>query len=90
MKTLPKSVEAYHRTAVFTEDTVPASLLNEHRTKQGVWAVIHVLSGQLQYIVAESQEETLLEPGKDGIVEPTASHRVTPLGPVSFYVEFWR
>ncbi|WP_299619008.1 DUF1971 domain-containing protein [Pelagibius sp.] len=90
MNTLPPSVKAYHRTAVFTETTVPKGLLQDHRTKQGVWGVITVLSGRLRYTVPSTGEVRVLEAGRPGIVEPTVAHRVKPLGPVEFFVEFHR
>lgn len=35
------------RTPVFDENTLPAALRREHRTKPGVWGVIRVLDGRL-------------------------------------------
>ena len=90
MRTLPTSVRAYNRTAEFTENTVPEALLNEHQTKDGVWGVIKVISGQLQYNIPATGEEIVLGPALEGIVEPAVDHRVKPLGPVRFYIEFWR
>ncbi|MBT3307566.1 MAG: DUF1971 domain-containing protein, partial [Alphaproteobacteria bacterium] len=50
-KTLPSPLKAYRRTPVFTEDTIPKGLRNEHSTKPGVWGVIHVMSGTLLYTI---------------------------------------
>ena len=41
--TLPAEVQAYRRTPEFTEATVPPALLKAHTTKDGTWALIHVL-----------------------------------------------
>jgi tellurite resistance-related uncharacterized protein len=87
---LPDHVRAYHRTPLFDETTVPDGLRRDHRTKPGVWGVINVVSGELLYRVAATGTETTLSPGAPGIIEPELLHSVTPLGPVSFYVEFWR
>ncbi|MBU2755425.1 DUF1971 domain-containing protein [Acidithiobacillus sp. CV18-2] len=90
MKTqLPADVRPYRRTPEFTEATIPAGLLRHHSTKPGVWAMIHVLEGTLEYRILEPVEERhLLTPGHPGVVEPTVPHEVAPLGPVRFYVEF--
>lgn len=91
MKVLPKRVSAYKKTAVFTQDTVPKALLNNHQTKAGVWGVIHVLSGQLSYCIDDEKcdsETVMLDKQTLGIVEPQISHYVTPVGEVAFYVEF--
>ena len=41
----PQTPVRYKRTAVFDENTLPAGLRREHRTKPGVWGVIRVLDG---------------------------------------------
>lgn len=91
---LPKDVHPYKRTPSFTETTVPAGLLGEHATKDGVWGMIHVEEGRLRYVVTDSRREAtqeLLTPStKPGIVEPTIVHRVEPDGAVRFHVEFHR
>lgn len=91
MAVLPEGVAPYRKTPVFTETTIPAGLLRSHSTAAGVWGLIHVLEGRLRYRVIEAGEERVLEPGAPpGVVEPTVTHEVAPLGPVRFYVEFHR
>lgn len=91
MKPLPSDAAPHRRTPDFTEATVPAGLLRSHTTKAGVWGRIHVVEGSLRYRILEpSVEEHVLEPGRDGVVEPGVAHEVEPLGPVRFFVEFLR
>ncbi|HJS85525.1 MAG TPA: DUF1971 domain-containing protein [Acetobacteraceae bacterium] len=88
---LPAGCEAYRRTPVFTEATVPDGLLRAHRTAPGTWALIHVLEGQLLYRVLDPPSERVLEPSAaPGVIEPGVPHEVAPLGPVRFQVEFHR
>ena len=91
---LPANARPYRRTAEFTEATVPAGLLKAHTTKEGAWALIHVLEGRLAYRVIAPRRlrsETVLTPDTPcGVVEPTILHEVEPLGPVRFFVEFHR
>lgn len=91
---LPPDVRVYKRTPVFTEDNIPAGLLNDHHTKEGTWGLIRVEEGALRYSVRDARrpfvEETLTPHGPPGVVEPTIRHRVEPLGFVRFYVEFHR
>ena len=87
----PEGLEAYNRTPTFTEQTVPEALLENHHTKSGVWARIHVEQGRLEYTREEPERSVeILEPGAFGTVLPEARHRVRPLGAVSFHVQFWR
>jgi tellurite resistance-related uncharacterized protein len=91
---LPAGLCTYRRTGVFTQDTVPAALLKAHNTKDGVWALINVLEGELAYSVADPRRpasRTVLTPDTArGVIEPTILHSVQPLGPVRFFVEFYR
>lgn len=91
---LPAGLQAYKRTPTFTEASVPAGLLSDHSTKDGVWGLIHVEEGTLRYVVTDTRRthgETILTPDQAaGIVEPTIIHHVEPIGSVRFHVEFLR
>lgn len=91
---LPADVRPYRRTAVFTEGTVPGGLLRAHTTREGAWALIHVLEGRLSYRIEDprrlASEEVLTPDSPPGVIEPTILHRVAPLAAVHFYVEFHR
>ncbi|MBV1877418.1 MAG: DUF1971 domain-containing protein [Pseudomonadales bacterium] len=91
MKQIPAAARPYKKTPEFTEQTVPAGLLKAHQTKQGTWGKINVAEGELLYRILEPEiEEMILSPDKFGVVEPTVLHEVSPLGKVSFHVEFFR
>ena len=79
----------YKCTSVFDENTLPAGLRREHRTKPGVWGIIRVLEGRLRYQVLDKVSEVILEPGRPGLVLPDQPHRVEPLGPTRMQVEFY-
>jgi tellurite resistance-related uncharacterized protein len=85
---LPAGVVAYRRTAIFDETTLPAALRRHHRTKPGVWALIHVMEGRLLFRTLDPPGEMLLQPGVTGLIRPQQLHEVEPLGAVRFYIEF--
>lgn len=91
---LPGGLRPYRRTDVFTQNTVPAGLLKAHNTKDGVWALITVLEGELIYRVTDPRcpaSRTVLTPHTPpGVIEPTILHAVEPAGAVRFFVEFHR
>jgi len=91
---MPKALQPYKRTATFTEATVPAALLNEHSTKEGAWGLIHVEEGRLRYLVTDPRRPPLVREltpeSAPMLVEPTILHRVEPLGPVRFHIQFLR
>ena len=91
MKDIPSNVSPYKKTLIFTERTVPAGLLKNHNTKEGVWGKIVIESGLLEYTIQEpTYEITQLSPNNHGVVEPLIKHYIKPLGPVNFYIEFYR
>lgn len=86
---LPPDVASYKRTPVFDQDSLPMGLRREHRTKAGVWALVHVLEGRLRYRVLDPPSEQILSPGLAGVVHPEQRHEVEPIGTVRFFVEFY-
>ena len=79
----------YKRTPIFDENTLPAGLRREHRTKPGVWGVIRVLDGRLRYRVLEPVSESILDARNPGLVLPDQPHLVEALGPMRMQVEFY-
>jgi tellurite resistance-related uncharacterized protein len=66
MDDLPAGLVAYRRSPEFNQDTLPAGLQREHRTKAGAWALIHVIEGQLLYRILDPLSETVLTSEKPG------------------------
>ena len=79
----------YKSTPVFDENTLPAGLRREHRTKAGVWGIIRVLDGRVRYRVLDPVSEMILDPHHSGLVLPDQPHFVEPLGPIRMRVEFY-
>lgn len=79
----------YKRTPIFDDDSLPAGLRREHRTKPGVWGVIRVFDGRVRLVVLAPPSEMILEPGRPGLVLPDQPHRVEPMGPMRIQVEFY-
>ena len=86
---LPDNVVAYRRTPIFDQDSLPAALRRRHNTKEDVWGLIVVLEGRLLYRVLEPLSERILDPQTPGVIRPGQAHEVEPVGPVSFFVEFY-
>ena len=86
---LPDGFAAYKRTPEFAENSIPEGLLRDHETKPGVWAVVQVSSGKLEYRDAQGRSETI-SPTRARVIPPQVRHCVRALRPVRFTVEFWR
>ncbi|WP_176593526.1 DUF1971 domain-containing protein [Sphingobium sp. EM0848] len=82
-------VRPYRSTPVFDQDTLPAALRARHATKAGVWGVIRVLEGRLQFTCLDPASESVLTPGSPGVVFPQQPHFVTPLGPMKMQIDFY-
>ncbi len=91
---LPNDAVLYRQTPVFTETTIPAGLLGDHRTKEGTWGMIRVLEGKITYRISDTRRtrmEFLLTPKTiPAVIEPTITHELEACGPVRFVVEFYR
>lgn len=46
---IPDGFEAYGRSPEFTPETLPAKLQSAHSTKAGVWALLHIIEGEVLY-----------------------------------------
>ena len=90
MSELPQGLVAYRRTPVFTETTVPVGLRTRHQTKTGVWGKLVVTEGRLRFRRLEPPAETILDPAHPAVIAPEEPHEVETVGPVQFFVEFYR
>lgn len=86
---MPEGFENY-RTVSFTDETVPAGLLNDHDTKRGVWGEVRVIEGSLQYVCDDLKQTINLGPGEHAVIVPEVKHRVAPAGGTTFEVAFFR
>lgn len=86
---LPEHFIAYQKTPVFTEQSLPSRLQQNHSTKPGVWAKIIVVDGKLRYRVDTLNVDIELSHDQSGIIPPEAPHRVELLGSVRFFLEFY-
>lgn len=86
---LPEGLRAYKRAPVFDADSLPTGLRREHRTRTGVWALIHILEGRLLYRTLDPESEEALAPGLPGVVKPGQPHEVEPIGKMRMFVEFY-
>ena len=88
---MPECCMPYKRTPQFNESSVPKGLLNRHATKAGVWAQIHVLSGELSYHIHSPFDSALsVQPGAPAVILPEVDHHLVVREPVTFFVEFWK
>lgn len=86
----PDGLATVDRTPEFTDVTVPSSLTRHHTTTTGVWGRIHVLEGELLYLVNEPlMQETWLTPAESGVIAPGMRYAIKVDKPVRFYIEYY-
>ena len=78
----------YKTTQVFDEQTLPAALRREHRTKAGAWGIVRILEGQLRLRFPDGRDE-LLDMDTPGLIRPEETHWVEPIGQMRMQVEFY-
>lgn len=89
MHDLPETVEKYSQSPVFTQDTIPAALQRDHKTKASVWGLIVVSEGALIY-TRNDHPPRKIGAGEVATIYPKEPHQVAPDGDVRFQVEFYR
>ena len=84
-------LEAYKRTPVFTESSIPSGLLKQHNLATGVWGKLIVNSGQLELEFPGNKNRLrCAEPGADVWIQPEEWHLIKKATQVRFYIEFYR
>lgn len=82
--------EPYARSPVFDEQTLPAALREDHRTKAGTWGLLRVIEGEVRLVFDDPPSDVVVTPATPAIIPPQATHHVVPMGPMTMQVEFYR
>jgi tellurite resistance-related uncharacterized protein len=86
---LPDGLELYARSPDFIPSTLPAELKKGHYTAEGVWGVIRVLEGAVDYALeAPSTASLVLHEGESAVIEPQTLHHLHFVGRGRFFIEF--
>ncbi|MBK6297186.1 MAG: DUF1971 domain-containing protein [Sphingomonadales bacterium] len=80
----------YAASPIFDDQTLPAALRNDHRTKTGTWGLLRVLDGEVRLIFTEPRIEHRVTPDSPAIIPPQATHYVVPVCAMRMQVEFFR
>jgi tellurite resistance-related uncharacterized protein len=70
---------------------MPAGLRRSHRLARGVWGRIAMSEGRMRF-VSETDPvfEVVITPDAPQPIPPELTHRVEPLGPVRFVIQFFQ
>lgn len=79
----------YRSTPVFDESSLPKGLQKAHSTKKGTWGLLELISGNLVYVIENSQARIEMSTGDLQIIEPEVLHHVELLGPVKMQIYFY-
>jgi tellurite resistance-related uncharacterized protein len=79
MTKLPDGATLLRDLGELDQKSVPAGLLKDHSLKQGVWGMLEVLSGELQFVWADDNvTDRDLVSGDVVIIPPQALHHLVP------------
>lgn len=79
----------YRVTAQFSERTIPAALLADHRLRPGTWGVLRVASGAVCYRADAAATGLVLDPDTPAVIPPDTPHHLELIGPVALVIEFY-
>lgn len=90
-RTLPPRVAKYAETAKFTRETVPSKLTTRHNLKSGVWGLLCVEAGTVEFhVTGGTTWSASVQAGETIVIEPRQEHFVRPDVDAEFKVEFYR
>jgi len=75
---------------IFTEDSLPSALLEEHSLAEGRWGLLHLLEGNVIFVQLSPVKETALTAPATLLIEPTAPHKLRLTGPLKLRIDFYR
>jgi hemoglobin len=88
---LPSGATRTGASPEFDCDNVPAALLADHRTAAGVYGLVVVLAGEMDFVFAQHADQPKrLSAGDKLVVRPDEAHRVVPGEGMRFQIEFYR
>ena len=88
---LPAGLQHVRTTDTFDHDHHPAGLRRAHRVADGVWALLLVHTGNLDFVFEDDPDHILhASHGTAIAIPPARLHHVDITGPVTFALEFHR
>jgi cupin 2 domain-containing protein len=75
---LPSDTAVYRTIGPFGCDSLPKGLLREHRLKEGTWARVRVLSGNIRFVWDDDGTDyaAVIVDGETMIIPPTIPHHL--------------
>jgi tellurite resistance-related uncharacterized protein len=84
------TIAPYASSPIFDEQSLPDALRKDHRTKDGTWGVLRVLTGQVWLVFIDPPSKVIVTPETPALIPPQATHFVELLGKMTMQVEFFR
>ena len=87
--TLPEGLVHLRTTPEFDEHSVPSGLLAAHRVAAGVWGLLRVRSGSIDFVFEDGATPARrVRAGDTQVIPPGDRHHLELVGSVTFAVEF--
>lgn len=89
---LPADAAPYRTLGPWTADEIPAGLTGQHQLKAGSWAIIKILSGQIDFVWDDNGDAPAisLDAGMQLTVPPLIPHHLVLSGAVEIALTFYR
>ncbi|MCY3728613.1 MAG: DUF1971 domain-containing protein [Nitrospira sp.] len=90
-RSLPDDAEAYGKTPVFTNETVPDKILNHHDLQAGTWGLLTVESGTVSFFrKGDEAPLAVISSEKPFVILPEEVHYVRLSEDAKFFVTFYK
>ena len=85
---LPAGLHLTRTTSEFTLATMPKGLRSAHRVADGVWGLLQVRAGTVDYVIEKSGERRTVSSGEAQVIDPGLRHHIEPSEDARFVIEF--
>ena len=88
---LPDDAEPCGKTPVFTNETVPDTILNHHQLQAGTWGLLTVEAGSVSFFRKEEDTPvSVISSEKPFVILPEEVHHVRLSEDAKFFVTFYK
>ncbi len=87
---LPPGLAPSSGSLVFTEDTVPEALQEQHTLASGRWGVLHLYEGSVGFVNLATGEEQNISAPELITIPPELPHKLRIEGPLRCRIDFFR
>lgn len=78
------------KTPIFNNKTCPEGIKKQHATARGIYGILHVVEGMVEFVWEDSNERIIVDTTKSFKITSERKHHLNLLWNTKFYIEFYK